>query len=84
MALPLMFLCFGSIFSGFFFRDLFTGPGTCFFNDSIFILPNHYSTTNAEFIPLIYKILPTIFGFCGATLSFLFYSKFLHKLVEFK
>ena len=80
MAVPLMFLCLGSIFSGFFFKDLFVGPGTCFFQGSIFILPSNYNVIEAEFSPTFFKMLPTFFSLLGASCSIYFYSYCLHFL----
>lgn len=51
MAVPLMVLCFGSIFSGYFFKDIFVGPGTDFFAHTI-PMGATSSIINAEFIPI--------------------------------
>jgi NADH:ubiquinone oxidoreductase subunit 5 (subunit L)/multisubunit Na+/H+ antiporter MnhA subunit len=52
MAVPLMFLCLGSIFSGYFFKDLFVGVGTDFFKHTILVRGLNSSLSNAEFIPV--------------------------------
>ena len=58
MAIALFVLALGSIFLGYITKDLFVGLGTDFWNQSIFILPEHNNQIEAEFIPHIYKILP--------------------------
>jgi len=52
MAIPLMVLCFGSIFSGYFFKDIFVGPGTDFFKHTIQVSVTNATLINAEFIPV--------------------------------
>ena len=71
MLVPLFFLCFGSIFMGFFLKDAFVGLGTPFFENSIFVL---FCPTllEAEFLNPFFKNLPLIFTLLGFTLSFLF------------
>jgi NADH-ubiquinone oxidoreductase chain 5 len=71
MAVPLMLLCFGSIFSGYFFKDIFVGSGTDFFKNTI---PVAVNLTDAEFIPLGYKLIPTLFSFLGLITALVFCS----------
>jgi NADH-ubiquinone oxidoreductase chain 5 len=52
MALPLGILSLGSIFLGYVSKDLFVGLGTDFWNNSIFILPEHNNQLDAEFFGL--------------------------------
>jgi NADH-ubiquinone oxidoreductase chain 5 len=49
MAISLMILSLGSIFLGYFAKDLFVGLGTDFWNHSIFILPQNNNQLDAEF-----------------------------------
>jgi hypothetical protein len=65
---------FGSVFSGYFLKDLFVGFGSTFFDNSIFILPLNFVGFDIEFIPLSFKLIPTIFTMLGFFLSFFFYS----------
>ena len=71
MLVPLFFLCFGSIFMGFFLKDAFVGLGTPFFENSVFVL---FCPTilEAEFLNPFFKNLPLIFTLLGFTSSFLF------------
>jgi len=55
MSIPLVILAFGSIFVGYIFRDLFIGMGTPFFDNSIFVLPENYKVSEAEFLEPILK-----------------------------
>jgi proton-translocating NADH-quinone oxidoreductase chain L len=71
MAVPLMVLCFGSIFSGYFFKDIFVGPGTDFFAHTI-PMGATSSIINAEFIPIWAKLIPTYFSFTGLVLAIFF------------
>jgi NADH-ubiquinone oxidoreductase chain 5 len=69
MGFVLINLLIGSIFVGFFTQELFTGIGSCFYKDSIFILPNNLMSIDSEFIPYLYKLIPTFFSFFGCLLS---------------
>jgi proton-translocating NADH-quinone oxidoreductase chain L len=60
----LFILCFGSIFSGFFLKDAYTGFGNVFWGNSIFITRAN-SCSDAEYIPFYIKNIPTVFSFCG-------------------
>jgi NADH-ubiquinone oxidoreductase chain 5 len=85
LSIPLLSLIFGSLFSGYFLKDLYIGFGSIFFDNSIFILSTHFSGFDLEFIPLIIKLIPTVFTILGFSLSFLFYnsnlSTFVTKLI---
>jgi len=74
VVIPLLILAIASIFFGFIFSDLFTGIGSDFFANSIFIAPNNISLVEAEFSlnPFI-KLLPAIFSFLGATAAIFIY-----------
>jgi NADH-ubiquinone oxidoreductase chain 5 len=55
-----------SLISGYFFKDIFTGFGSNFFNNSIHMLPSNWLVLEAEFLPFEVKIMPvllTIFAF---------------------
>ena len=62
MVLPLMFLAFGSIFWGFFSKDLFIGVGTPFFLTSLTTNFDNLVILEAEFAPTILKNIPFIFS----------------------
>jgi len=67
----LSILTVGSLFSGLWFRDFFSGLGSPFFNSSIFVLSSNL-TPDFEYISWSMKSLPlfgTVFGIC---VSFLF------------
>ncbi len=70
---PLFILSILSIIIGYLSKDLFVGIGTPFWGNSIFILPNSYIKADAEFIPYIYKIIPLILSFIGASSAILIY-----------
>jgi NADH-ubiquinone oxidoreductase chain 5 len=70
-------LLFGSIFVGYFFRDIFVGAGTPFWQNSIFCMPSSYTFLSAEFIPIYIKLLPVVFSIVGFFLGFFLY--FLYK-----
>lgn len=80
MAIPLFILCIGSIFVGYFTKDLFIGLGTPFWNNAIFIAPENLTMIDAEFIPTHIKWLPVIVSLLAAGLSmttFHFFKDFL-------
>lgn len=85
MSLPLMVLCFGSIFFGYFFKDMFIGLGTSFWGNSIFVLPSNVLFIDAEFLPVSIKLIPFFFTMAGILLGYLFFSdnilsKFVFKI----
>ena len=49
-----------SLFSGYFFKDVFTGFGSNFFSNSIHILPSNWLVLEAEFLPFEIKVLPVL------------------------
>jgi len=71
MLIPLFLLGFGSIFGGFFFKELFIGLGTPLFGNSIFVLLNPTSL-DGEFLNPIVKNIPLYFTLTGFLLSFFF------------
>jgi len=68
--IPLFFLSIFSIFSGYMSADFFTGFGTDFWNNVIFIMPQNYFLYDIEFIEF-YKGLPLLFVFIGIILAIL-------------
>ena len=74
LVLPLIFLVIGSIFSGYFLKDMFLGFGSIFFSSSIVNISSRLIFFDMEFIPLSIKILPTIFGFFGFSVVFFIYN----------
>jgi len=84
--IPLFILTLFSIFFGYVFSDLFVGMGSDFFGNSIFINPNNITIVEAEFsLPLLIKLLPSIFSILGATFAILLYHvypEFIISLTE--
>lgn len=66
--LVLAFLALPSIFSGFFFKDLFVGFGSVNFADSIFLLPARSHFFEADFLPASWKVLPVFTSFFSLAL----------------
>ena len=67
MAIPLVILAVFSIFFGYVTKDLFVGMGTDFYNNALFIHPNHSILVDTEFgLPLSMKFLPLIGPACVA------------------
>ena len=75
MSLPLFILAIGSIFVGYLGKDIFIGPGSTFFTHSIYVLPNHITLINAEFLSPIIKQIPVIGSIIGAVTAIIIYSK---------
>lgn len=78
MSVPLIILGFGSIFVGYLFKDMIIGPGTPFFGNAIFVLPEHYNLFEAEFLDPSIKFIPVIFSLIGAASGFLVYHYSIH------
>jgi NADH-ubiquinone oxidoreductase chain 5 len=68
MATPLFILGFGSIFWGYFSKDLFIGLGTPIFLNNIFILPSNLVSIDSEFANAFLKNIPFIFTIFGGLL----------------
>ena len=73
MGYPLFILVFGSIFVGYIFKDMIIGVGTNFWGNSLFLLPENLVVFDAEFLPVSIKLIPVIFSFSGAFVSYLIY-----------
>lgn len=73
MWFPLFCLAFGSIFIGYLSKDMFIGLGTDFWGNSIFIKPNNIKNIDAEFLPVIIKMLPFIVSMISASSAIFLY-----------
>lgn len=73
MILPLILLCFCSIFLGFATKDLFIGIGTPFWNNALYVSPSNSSILDAEFIPLYIKCIPFFISVFGGLTSIIVY-----------
>lgn len=63
MVLALVCLAIPSIFSGFFFKDLFLGLGSFAFADSVSLLPNNAHFFESDFLPAPTRVIPVITSF---------------------
>jgi NADH:ubiquinone oxidoreductase subunit 5 (subunit L)/multisubunit Na+/H+ antiporter MnhA subunit len=79
MAAPLMVLCLGSIFSGYFLKGFFVELGVTFFKQSLTV--NEMGPA-AELIPLWAKLIPTIFSLFGVFFA-LFFCRLKRKRLFF-
>ena len=70
MAHALIILAIGSIFSGFFFKDLLIGPASFFLTANIRVISKSIFLFDAEFLKILIKLIPLIVGLFG--FSFLF------------
>jgi NADH-ubiquinone oxidoreductase chain 5 len=84
MALPLMILAVGSIFIGYFTKDMFIGLGTNFWGNSLFILPQHATILDSEFLPVWVKWIPTFCSIGGALVAFIGYHWYAKHLSSIK
>jgi len=84
MAFPLFCLAFGSIFIGYVTRDMMIGPGTDFWGNALFTLPDQLYLLEGEWINSFAKLLPLILSLSGATLAFLLYNFNYDFLVNLK
>lgn len=69
LLVPLLFLSIGSIFFGYFFKEIFIGLGTNTWNNVIFIHPLNSFFLESEFIRLNYKWLPFFLSFFGVVVA---------------
>nr|YP_009047466.1 NADH dehydrogenase subunit 5 [Buxbaumia aphylla]AGN74257.1 NADH dehydrogenase subunit 5 [Buxbaumia aphylla]AHG58915.1 NADH dehydrogenase subunit 5 [Buxbaumia aphylla] len=71
MAIPLIFLAFGSIFVGYVAKDMMIGLGTNFWANSLSILPKNEIIAESEFAtPTIIKLIPILFSILGAFMAY--------------
>jgi NADH-ubiquinone oxidoreductase chain 5 len=84
MAFPLFILAFGSIFIGYVTRDMMIGPGTDFWGNALFTLPDQLYLLEGEWINSFAKLLPLELSLCGAGLAFFLYSSKYNLLVNLK
>jgi len=71
MAFPLILLAFGSIFVGYFGKDMMIGLGTDFWGNALFILPTNILYVESEYIPQSIKMIPFILSGLGALVAYL-------------
>mmetsp|Transcript_23186 Transcript_23186/g.75568 ORF Transcript_23186/g.75568 Transcript_23186/m.75568 type:complete len:684 (-) Transcript_23186:363-2414(-) len=71
MGLPLVLLAFGSIFGGFFGKDMMIGLGTDFWGNALFTLPTHQLYLESEYIPQSIKMIPFVLSGLGALIAYL-------------
>lgn len=84
MAFPLFILAFGSIFIGYVTRDMMIGPGTDFWGNALFTLPDQLYLLEGEWINSFAKLLPLELSLFGASLAFFLYSSKYRLLVSLK
>lgn len=81
MVAPLLPLVLGSLFLGFCGRDLFIGPGTDFWGNALYLLPQHTTAFDAECALETYvfpwKFLPIVVTLAGILLAILLHGPFL-------
>ena len=77
-------LVFGSIFGGFFLKDIFNNSNNLFFGNSIFILYSNTSNLDFEYINWNMKINPLIFSMAGIFFCYIFHRNiYIFKLSNF-
>jgi NADH:ubiquinone oxidoreductase subunit 5 (subunit L)/multisubunit Na+/H+ antiporter MnhA subunit len=81
---PLAVLAWGSIFLGYLFHEIFSGVGTLFFGQSIFVLPGHLTLLDVEFLPWYIKLLPLILSVGGGFLVGFLYWGWSAQLYAYK
>nr|YP_009557773.1 NADH dehydrogenase subunit 5 [Paravannella minima]QBC73412.1 NADH dehydrogenase subunit 5 [Paravannella minima] len=78
----LALLCVGSLFIGYFMKDLVIGLGSNFSQSSFLVLIDNLNFIEAEFLPVYIKMLPVIFSILGALFSLFIYSFYMRILVK--
>lgn len=82
-ATVLIVLAVGSIYAGWWFKPMFIGVGTDFWNNSIFIKPENIFMIEAEFLPQSVKLLPLILTIFGALLAYAFTTVWVNTAYNF-
>ena len=76
LIVPLLILSVGSIFIGYFFKELFLGVNVTTWNQALFYIPENYVNFEAEFLPFYIKLIPVIFSLSGGISAFILYLLF--------
>lgn len=82
LLLPLLFLAFGSIFLGYFTKELFVGFGTDFWQNSMFIHPFNISMFEVEDISIYVKFMPLFLSILGILLAYLSNTFLKHFIIK--
>jgi NADH-ubiquinone oxidoreductase chain 5 len=82
--LVLFILIIGSIFSGYFLKDIVIGLGSNFLASSIFILPWNSNIIESEFIPFLIRIIPLILSLSGFFLVCYLYNYIFFEVIKLK
>lgn len=72
MLLVLVILALGSIYAGWFFKPMFIGLGTDFWNNSLVMHQSSNVFIEAEFLPQSVKLLPLLGTILGGVLAYVF------------
>jgi len=83
MGVPLIILCFGSIFSGSLTNDIMVGASSSFFSGDIFVLEKHLPDLLDDSISIFIKLLPTCLGLLGGFLGVVLSKFYLPKPKRF-
>ena len=73
MGLPLALLAIPSIFIGYWTKDLMIGMGTDFWGNALYVLPNHFFLSEAEFASSSMKLLPVVLSLTGSVCGYFLY-----------
>lgn len=84
LALALWPLAFGSLFLGYFAKDLMIGLGTPFWGNAIFSLPSNSLFVESEWIPTDIKLIPFMYTLLGIVLAFATNLLATHQVFRFK
>jgi proton-translocating NADH-quinone oxidoreductase chain L len=72
---PLIFLAFASLFSGYLFQNIFNLFYSTFFNNIIEVLPQHNFSIEFEFLPVYIKLIPLFYTIAALLLTWVFLKK---------
>ena len=73
MAVPLVLLGLGSLWIGYLTREACIGLGTPYWNNAIVTLPEHSIQVDAEWLPVMVKMMPLFVSLGGASLALVLY-----------
>ena len=65
MSIPLILLAFGSLFVGYFTKDMIIGLGSPFWGQALYISTQHTTFLQAEYLPYHIKLIPFFFSHIG-------------------
>lgn len=81
-SLVVIMFALGSIFAGWFYKDIFIALGTDTWNTSTLVLAQHSRAVESEFLPQVIKLLPLLITIIGSITAYIYTSTTIHNTIH--